>query len=41
MANDGNAPAIGTLRRPHNEHRSAVAAAESRVASSAIHDSQM
>ena len=40
-ASDGNAPAIGTSRRRQNEHRSAVAAADSRVASSAMHDSQM
>ena len=38
---EGNAPAIGASRRPQNEHRWAVTAADSGVVSSAIHDSQM
>ena len=41
MASDGQTPAIGTSRRPQNEHRSAVSPTDSRLASSARHDSQM
>jgi hypothetical protein len=41
MASDGQTPAIGTSRRPQNEHRSALSAADSRLAGSARHDSQM
>jgi len=41
MASDGQAPAIGTSRRRQKEHRSAATAADSRLASSPIHDSQI